>query len=142
MQGTYGVTTDSSAEGIRLNFVTKGQYSTNVGSRLYMMADDQHYELFKLRGKEFSVDVDVSKLPCGLNGALYFVEMPGNGDKGIGENAAGAKYGTGYCDAQCPHDVKFIKGEANVEEWNTKTGMGKKGVCCQEMDIWEANSIS
>ena len=26
-------------------------------------------------------------------------------------NKAGAKYGTGYCDAQCPHDIKFINGE-------------------------------
>jgi len=26
-------------------------------------------------------------------------------------NAAGAKYGTGYCDAQCPHDVKFMNGK-------------------------------
>lgn len=26
-------------------------------------------------------------------------------------NKAGAKYGTGYCDTQCPHDIKFISGE-------------------------------
>ena len=26
-------------------------------------------------------------------------------------NKAGAKYGTGYCDAQCPRDLKFINGE-------------------------------
>jgi cellulose 1,4-beta-cellobiosidase len=25
-------------------------------------------------------------------------------------NKAGAKYGTGYCDAQCPQDLKFING--------------------------------
>ncbi|KAJ7661145.1 glycosyl hydrolase family 7-domain-containing protein [Mycena rosella] len=23
-------------------------------------------------------------------------------------NKAGAQYGTGYCDSQCPHDLKFI----------------------------------
>ena len=28
-------------------------------------------------------------------------------------NKGGAKYGTGYCDAQCPHDVKWINGKAN-----------------------------
>ena len=28
-----------------------------------------------------------------------------------GLNKAGAQYGTGYCDAQCPHDMKFIQGE-------------------------------
>jgi len=32
-------------------------------------------------------------------------------------NTAGAAYGTGYCDAQCPHDIKFINGEANVVDW-------------------------
>lgn len=25
-------------------------------------------------------------------------------------NTAGAKYGTGYCDSQCPRDIKFING--------------------------------
>lgn len=55
-------------------------------------------------------------------------------------NMAGAKYGTGYCDAQCPHDIKFINGEANSEGW--KNGEGKYGSCCSEMDIWEANSMS
>jgi cellulose 1,4-beta-cellobiosidase len=38
--------------------------------------------------------------------------------------------------------VKFINGEANLEEWNTTTAMGKKGTCCAEMDIWEANSMA
>ena len=49
----------------------------------------------------------MSQLPCGLNGALYFVEMQADG--GLSEypgNKAGAAYGTGYCDAQCPHDIK------------------------------------
>jgi len=26
-------------------------------------------------------------------------------------NNAGAKFGTGYCDAQCPHDIKYINGK-------------------------------
>ncbi|RLN90194.1 hypothetical protein BBJ28_00001861 [Nothophytophthora sp. Chile5] len=62
-------------------------------------------------------------------------------------NAAGAKYGTGYCDAQCPQDLKFISGEANVLNWtasatDSNSGTGNYGSCCAEMDIWEANSIS
>lgn len=28
-------------------------------------------------------------------------------------NKSGAKYGTGYCDTQCPHDIKFIGGEVS-----------------------------
>ena len=62
-------------------------------------------------------------------------------------NKAGAKYGTGYCDAQCPRDLKFINGIANIEGWTPSTndanaGIGNHGTCCSEMDIWEANKVS
>ena len=30
-------------------------------------------------------------------------------------NTVGAGFGTGYCDAQCPHDVKYINGEPNSQ---------------------------
>ena len=70
------------------------------------------YQMFKLLNKEFTFDVDVSKLPCGLNGALYLIEMDEDGGMSrFSSNKAGAKYGTGYCDTQCPHDIKFINGE-------------------------------
>eukprot|EP00662_Eupelagonemidae_sp_cell21_P023650 gene23650-908_t len=39
-------------------------------------------------------------------------------------NKAGAKYGTGYCDAQCPNDVKFINGEANILDWDPSVAKG------------------
>jgi len=61
------------------------------------------------------------------------------------DNRAGAKYGTGYCDAQCPRDIKFIGGEANILDWDpssANSGTGKWGACCAEMDIWEANKVS
>ncbi|KAF1949584.1 glycoside hydrolase [Byssothecium circinans] len=144
--GTYGVTASGGA--LTLKFVTEGQYSKNIGSRLYLMASESKYYMFKLLNKEFTFDVDASQLPCGLNGALYLVEMDADG--GLSKypsNKAGAKYGTGYCDTQCPHDIKFINGEANSEGWepsdsDPNAGSGKYGACCHEMDIWEANSIS
>jgi hypothetical protein len=43
-------------------------------------------------------------------------------------NKAGAKYGTGYCDAQCPRDLKFIDGEANVGEWKESSNDPNAGV--------------
>lgn len=46
--------------------------------------------MFQLIGNEFTFDVDLSQLPCGLNGALYFVSMPQKG-----QGTPGAKYGTG-----------------------------------------------
>jgi cellulose 1,4-beta-cellobiosidase len=145
--GTYGISTTGT--GVTHKFVQKDQYGTNVGSRSYLMdTTDSKYEMFMLKNKEFTFDVDVSKLACGLNGALYFVAMLADGGMSTEpNNKAGAKYGTGYCDAQCPHDIKFIKGEANAEGWaasstDKNAGTGKYGTCCAEMDIWEANNIS
>ena len=145
-QGTYGVI--SSGSSIRLNFVTHGPYSTNIGSRLFLLDSESEYKLFKLKNKEFTFDIDVSKLPCGLNGAVYFSEMDADG--GMSKypgNKAGAKYGAGYCDAQCPRDLKFINGEANCKGWkpsdsDKNSGTGYYGTCCNEMDIWESNRMS
>lgn len=116
--GTYGVTASGGA--LTLKFVTAGTYGKNIGSRLYLMASESKYQMFKLLNKEFTFDVDVSKLPCGLNGALYLVEMDEDG--GLSKyptNKAGAKYGTGYCDTQCPHDIKFINGEVRNSTLST-----------------------
>jgi cellulose 1,4-beta-cellobiosidase len=144
-EGTYGVT--ASGNSLKLQFVTQSS-GKNVGSRNYLMASNTEYQMFKLLGQEFTFDVDVSNLPCGLNGALYFVSMSADG--GLSEyptNKAGAQYGTGYCDSQCPQDIKFIDGLANVAGWtpdsnSANSGTGSTGTCCDEMDIWEANSIS
>ncbi|KAG9042246.1 hypothetical protein FS837_011104 [Tulasnella sp. UAMH 9824] len=142
--GTYGITTSGNA--LTLKFVTPNSNGKNVGSRVYLMADDNNYEIFKVLNQEFTFDVDVSQLPCGLNGAVYFSEMDADG--GLSKytnNKAGAKYGTGYCDSQCPRDLKFINGECNSAGWtgtSTNSGTGNYGSCCSEMDIWEANSIS
>nr|AAY83391.1 exoglucanase-type cellulase [Reticulitermes flavipes gut symbiont cell-3] len=59
----------------------------------------------------------------------------------------GAKYGRGYCDGQCPHDMKVSSGRANVDGWKPQdndenSGNGKLGTCCWEMDIWEGNLVS
>ncbi|KAJ3875405.1 cellobiohydrolaseI [Lentinula edodes] len=146
-QGTYGVTTNG--DSLTLKFVTTSQQK-NVGSRLYLMAPGSktEYQTFKLVNQEFSFDVDVSQLPCGLNGALYFSQMDADGGMArFSTNKAGAQYGTGYCDSQCPHDIKFIDGLANIVDWtpstnNPNTGTGNTGSCCAEMDVWEANSMS
>ncbi|MBW0489566.1 hypothetical protein O181_029281 [Austropuccinia psidii MF-1] len=144
-KGTYGIT--STGDALTLRFVTHGPYSVNVGSRLYFL-NGKNYQMFKLKNKQFTFTVDVSKLGCGLNGALYFSAMEEDGGmKKYPTNKAGAVRGTGYCDAQCPQDIKFIGGRANSEKWvpsetDPNTGTGLMGCCCPEMDIWEANKIS
>ncbi|CAE8621961.1 unnamed protein product [Polarella glacialis] len=139
---TYGV--HAVSDGLTLDFVTATQYGENYGSRLYMMEDAATYKMFHLKNREFTFTVDSEELRCGMNGALYFVEMQADGGlaKSSGKNEAGAAYGTGYCDAQCPHDLKFIEGEANIIDWNSTSNppVGHYGACCAEMDVWEANS--
>lgn len=58
---TYGITTSGSA--LTLDFVTDNSNGANIGSRTYLMASSTEYEMFDLLGKEFTFDVDVSKLP-------------------------------------------------------------------------------
>lgn len=75
--------------------------------------------MFNVLNQEFTFDVDVSNLPCGLNGALYFSEMDADGGMAkYPTNKAGAKYGTGYCDSQCPRDIKFIAGEVSIASFD------------------------
>eukprot|EP00440_Ansanella_granifera_P004155 gb/GFBE01004508.1/.p1 GENE.gb/GFBE01004508.1/~~gb/GFBE01004508.1/.p1 ORF type:complete len:487 (+),score=111.13 gb/GFBE01004508.1/:1-1461(+) len=139
---TYGI--HANGNGLTLDFVTDTEYGSNYGSRVYLMDNEREYKMFKLKNREFTLTVDMARMPCGLNGAVYFVEMEQDGGIGSsgGSNQAGAMYGTGYCDAQCPHDMKFINGEANTIDWNATSDppIGKYGSCCAEMDIWEANS--
>ena len=88
-------------------------------------------KMFSLKNREFIFTVDDSTLTCGLNGALYFVETDQRGDWDGHNNNAGAKFGTGYCEAQCPHDIKFMKGEANLLNWNYTNvpPVGHYGAC-------------
>jgi cellulose 1,4-beta-cellobiosidase len=100
--GTYGITTSGNSASV--GFVT----GSNVGSRMYLMdTSDAKYQGFNLINQEFTLDIDMSKLGCGLNGAVYFSEMALDGGLSTQpNNKAGAKYGTGYCDSQCPRDLK------------------------------------
>jgi cellulose 1,4-beta-cellobiosidase len=74
---TYGITTSGNA--LTLKFVTNNSNGKNIGSRVYLMASNTQYQMFKLLNQEFAFDVDVSQLPCGLNGALYFSAMDADG---------------------------------------------------------------
>lgn len=145
-EGTYGVST--SGDALTLNFVTDHQYGTNVGSRMYLLETPDSYQMFDLPGNEFTFDVDLSTVPCGMNSALYFVAMEADGGmSSFPVNEAGAAYGTGYCDAQCARDLKFVGGLGNYEGWepsssDSSAGVGALGACCAEIDVWESNSHS
>jgi cellulase len=129
--GSIGVLTSGSALTMR-QYLFDGSAYKSVSPRLYLMADDdKNYEPLKLNNQELTFDVDVSRLGCGMNGALYLSEMDMSGSRSD-LNPAGAQYGTGYCDAQC-FSTPFVNGQPNLNN---------SGVCCNEMDIWEANSVA
>lgn len=127
---TYGVSTAGNA--ITLRYITTHQYGTNIGSRMYLLAPDgKNYQGFNLLNREFVFTADMSKTECGLNGAIYAVEMPLDGNFKL--NGAGAPYGTAYGDAQMPKDVKYIDGWVN---------MNNTGAASNEYDFWEANKYA
>jgi cellulose 1,4-beta-cellobiosidase len=115
---------------VRLGFLNPDK---SIGSRIYLFDETAGtYVNFKMLNKEITFDIDTSQVPCAVNGALYFSEMDADGGMArFPDNKAGAKYGTGYCDAQCPRDGKFVGGKANLNR--------KYGSCCFEWDIWEGN---
>ncbi|KDQ32063.1 glycoside hydrolase family 7 protein [Pleurotus ostreatus PC15] len=141
---TYGITTAGTS--ISLRYVTEGQYQRNVGSRVFLLDDNNNYMQFRLANREFTFDVDLSQMPCGTNGALYFVDMHRDGGlSAFPDNRAGARYGTGYCDSQCSRDLKWIDGEANSLNWTPYTdskGKGHFGGCCAEVDLLQGNAHS
>jgi hypothetical protein len=104
---SYGITAGGNSLTLNL-FTQSGNVTTASSPRVYLLADDETYDVFKLLNQEITFDVDVSKVPCGINGALYLSEMSPNGSASD-LNKAGATYGTGYCDAQCPKQ-NFVNG--------------------------------
>lgn len=133
-QDKFGLTTSGST--VRLNYLTENAYGTQIGSRSYLSAEDGNYRMFHLKNRELSVEIDSSNLECGMNGGLYFSEMEQDGGtSSYPTNAAGAKYGSGYCDGQCFNWIKYSGGQVNVN------GYSDYGVCCIEMDIWESNKL-
>lgn len=104
-----GVRSDGGSS-LTLNMYVNG---LGVTPRVYLLdANGTNYENLKLANAEIAFDVDVSKLPCGMNGALYLSEMDMTGGRSD-LNPAGASRGTGYCDAQCPTQYTWINGVVN-----------------------------
>ncbi|KAK6839969.1 glycoside hydrolase family 7 protein [Apiospora arundinis] len=127
-----GVTTNGSALNLRLFMPNKTGGYDRASARIYLLAEDEmNYEPVRLLDQEFTFDVDMSLLGCGLNGALYLDEMDMSGNRGE-FNPAGAQYGTGYCDAQCYNKTMI----------NAQPNLNNSGACCHEMDIWEANGLA
>jgi hypothetical protein len=93
--------------------------TSNASPRVYLLGPDGNYEMLQLLGPELRYNVDVSTLVCGENSALYLSQMDPTGGRSQ-NNPAGANYGAGYCDAQCPVQT-WIDGTLNTNS---------QGSCC------------
>ncbi|RDW77539.1 hypothetical protein BP6252_05592 [Coleophoma cylindrospora] len=123
---TYGATTSGSS--LKLSFVTVGSSTTNIGSRLFPMDTDTSYQQFSLLNQEFTFDVNVFNLPCGLNGALYLVSMDKDGGMArYPANKAGAKYGVGLMLKAGFHDSEGL--DNNFRSFHS------------DIDFWFSQSI-
>jgi cellulose 1,4-beta-cellobiosidase len=110
--GTYGIATSGNA--VTLQFITQSVTGTNVGSRVFVKSSLSAYQLFKTKNQEFAFGIDLSNVPCGVGANIYFVQMDADGGLSTyPTNKAGARFGTGYCDASCPHNVKWINGRVS-----------------------------
>lgn len=130
----YGIDYKGTGVEAEENSVTLRMYKDGyaVEPQIYLLDEDgTEYSMLKLLNQEISFEVDVSNLPCGMNGAMYLAEMSPSGGRSH-LNPAGASYGTGYCDSQCYTEYNFVNGVANIGH--------KHGACCNEMDLWESNS--
>jgi hypothetical protein len=70
--GTYSIMTSRNV--LNLWFITTSSQQF-VGMRVFLTTNNTSYQVFKVPNQEFSFDVDVLSLPCGLNSALYLTEM-------------------------------------------------------------------
>jgi cellulose 1,4-beta-cellobiosidase len=143
---SYGVKTAN--DSVSVKYFTYADFSSNAGSRLFLLESKNKYQMFTLLNNELAFDVDLSTIECGINSALYFVPMdPDGGQSRYPTNTAGAEYGTGYCDATCTRGLKFVGGKANVEGWypsetDSTAGSGNRGSCCPQFSVWNSNAHS
>jgi cellulose 1,4-beta-cellobiosidase len=112
----YGISSDGTI--LELQFAM----GSNVGSRLYLLENDKYW-FPDLLNKQISIDIDISEIPCGMNAAVYLVEM---------KSTELDKLGIGYGDAQCPVDIKYLK--------NGKPNTKNEQRCQVEIDLIEANT--
>jgi len=143
-QQTYGVYVGTGTKSeILLRYASLGKYASepNYGSRVFVTDPAAgRYGMFNLLGKEIAFTIDISNVPAGMNAAVYLVSMDATGNLGARyadgkENGAGWKRGLGYCDAQCPRDMKFVQGVG----WQSNRSVMS---CCPEMDLFEGNRMS
>jgi cellulose 1,4-beta-cellobiosidase len=100
---------DASGDGVTLTFVTHGWCSTNVGMGLYVLQERKSRQIEKV----FMFSVYARTCRAARTVCSTLCKGPARRDFVVYGHRASAKYGTGYCGAQYPSDLKFINGIPN-----------------------------
>ena len=102
------------------------------GPRVYLIEEDgvDKNHMFMLKNQEFTFDVELSRMPCGFNAALYFV--------GMTENQGGAENGTNYCDAQAVAGT--FCSEMDIMEANTEAQQYTTHACVDACGSFSATA--
>ncbi|KAJ3128262.1 hypothetical protein HK098_004837 [Nowakowskiella sp. JEL0407] len=113
-------------------FGSKGLLMNKPLSRVYVSNPQATgHQMFYLKNRQISVDVNVAGVACGYNAAFYFSEMETN-----------VQPGSGYCDAQAATSTKPACNEMDVLETNIGSNavtihscdkLGGQGTAC---DPW------
>jgi cellulose 1,4-beta-cellobiosidase len=119
--------------------------------RVLTLKDDERYlqpHLIRADDSEYTFDLEIRNVPPGYKARVSLHWMWGNGGKGKEKgDKAGARYGTGYCDATCDQGQRFVHGKANYDGWvpsehDPTLGKGPLGACCAHFVLWEGNTES
>ncbi|CAP62187.1 uncharacterized protein PODANS_5_12770, partial [Podospora anserina S mat+] len=133
---SYGITTTNAT--LMQKLVTRIEFATNYGSRIFLLEKKDRYHTFVLLGNELSFEVDLSTVGCGVNAALGFVAMDADGgvERHKPWNEAGAEYGTGYCDGWCQDRQRFVGGRAATNKQGARGYQWQSdGACCPEFAV-------
>ncbi|KAF5251178.1 hypothetical protein FANTH_3722 [Fusarium anthophilum] len=116
--------------------------------RVMPLKDTERYPnkpLVRRHDSEYTFDIDVRNVPPGYKArvSLNWMEPDGARTRKKGDKA-GAKYGTGYCDAACDKGQRFVEGTANYDGWvpdkhDPMLGAGRMSACCHTTVLWEGN---
>lgn len=144
----YGITKGDTENSLKLKYIFKEETASEYnwrqgGTRVYLTelmdslnpdsAAKRYYpiQLGEPGSEEFTFTLDVSKVPCGFNAAVYLVAI---------DLSPGLKLhdcGVGYADAQCPTDLQV--NADGITAGNALNGPNVIHHCATELDLFEVN---
>lgn len=142
----HGISTDGTS--LKLDLGATAPHVPKDLIRVMPLKENERYEnkpLVRRHDSEYTFDIDVRNVPPGYKARVSLNWMWPDGARSEKKgDKAGARYGTGYCDATCDKGQRFVEGRANYDGWvpdkhDPMLGTGRAGACCHTIVLWEGN---